>query len=255
VLGRFGVPWEVYHGVHVDGTRNVLRACEGRRLERFVLCSSPGMLGTLAPGEPPRDESAEHRPVGFYERSKSEAENAALSLAVELDIPLVIARPEFVYGPGDRHVLGLFRAVQGGRFFYIGSGDCLCHPSYIDDVVAGLMACATGRASPQQAYHICGPRPLPLREFVGAIADALGVKAPRLHLPKPLVTAGAWAAEIAAGALGIEPPLTREGIRFFTGSRAFCTDKGRRDLGWSPRVDPVEGVQRAVDWYRAQGWL
>jgi nucleoside-diphosphate-sugar epimerase len=168
---------------------------------------------------------------------------------------LVIARPEFVYGPGDRHVLGLFRAVQRGMFFYIGSGDCLCHPSYIDDVVAGLMACATERASPQHAYHICGPRPLPLREFVNAIADTLGVQRPRLHLPKPLVTAGAWATEIAAGVLGREPPLTREGVRFFTESRAFSTDKARHELGWSPKVDLTAGIQRSVEWYRAQGWL
>ena len=59
-------------------------------------------------------------------------------VAEELGVPMVVARPEFVYGPGDTHVLGLFQAIQRGTFFYMGSGECLCHPTYIDDAVAGL---------------------------------------------------------------------------------------------------------------------
>jgi nucleoside-diphosphate-sugar epimerase len=176
-------------------------------------------------------------------------------LAARLGIPLVIARPEFVYGPGDRHVLGIFRAVQRGIFFYIGSGDCLCHPTYIDDVVAGLMACATERARPLEAYHICGPRPVTIREWIHAIADALDVRPPWLHLPKALVRLGDWAAETAGRALGIEPPLTLEGVRFFTESRAFSTEKARRELAWEPQVDIAEGTRRAVAWYREQGLL
>jgi nucleoside-diphosphate-sugar epimerase len=262
-LGRFGVPESAYHALHVEGTRNVLRAyadrarraCAGRAIQRFVQCSSPGMLGAVAPGEPPRDEAADHRPVSAYERSKSAAERAALPLAAELGVPLVIARPEFVYGPGDRHVVGLFRSIQRGTFFYIGAGDCLCHPSYIDDVVAGLLACASERARPLEAYHVCGPRPVTIRELVEAIARALDVPPPWLRLPKGLVCAGAWGAEQAGRTFGIEPPLSLEGVRFFTESRAFSIEKAERELGWSPQVDVEEGVRRSLAWYRQERLL
>jgi nucleoside-diphosphate-sugar epimerase len=255
MLGRFGVGWETYRAIHVEGTCNLLRACQARALERFVHCSSPGMLGALGPGEPPRDEASPHRPTGFYERSKSAAEQAALPLAQRLDVPLVIVRPEFVYGPGDRHVLGLYRTIRRGAFFYIGRGDCLCHPTYIDDVVAGLVACTGEHARPLEAYHICGPRPVTVRELVTTIADALGVKPPALHLPTGLVRAGAWGAELAGRLLGIEPPLTLEGVRFFTQSRAFSIEKALRELDWSPQVDLAEGVRRTVAWYIEQGLL
>jgi nucleoside-diphosphate-sugar epimerase len=192
MLGRYGVPESAYHALHVEGTCNVLCACAGRPIERIVYCSSPGMLGAVEPGEPPRDERAPHRPTGVYERSKSAAEQAALPLAAEQNLPLVIARPEFVYGPGDRHVVGLYRNIQRGTFFYIGTGDCVCHPSYIDDVVAGLIACASPRARPLEAYHVCGPRPVTIRELVTAIAAALDARPPTLHLPRALVRAGAW---------------------------------------------------------------
>ena len=73
--------------------------------------------------------------VYYFVREKYAAEFAAGGL------PLVIARPEFIYGPGDVHVLGLFRAVRRGLFFYIGDGGNTCHPTYVDDMVDGLLAC------------------------------------------------------------------------------------------------------------------
>jgi dihydroflavonol-4-reductase len=255
MLGRFAVPYSAYHALHVEGTCNLLRACAGRGLVRFVQCSSPGMLGAVGPGEPPRDERSAHHPTSLYERSKSAAEQAALPLAAELGIPLVLARPEFVYGPGDQHVVGLFRSIQRGVFFHIGSGETLCHPSYVEDVIAGLLACATARARAQEAYHICGPRPVTFVELANAIADALEVARPRFHLPEWLIRAGAWGVELAGRTLGIEPPLTLETVRFFTESRAFSIDKARRELGWSPQVDIAEGARRSVAWYREQGLL
>jgi nucleoside-diphosphate-sugar epimerase len=254
-LGQFGVPESAYHRLHVEGTLNVLRACAGREVERCVYGSSPGMLGALAPGDPPHDEGAPHRPTGAYERSKSAAEGAALPLAEQFGVPLVIARPEFVYGPGDTHVLGLFRAIQNGTFFFFGAGDCLCHPTYIEDVVAGLLACASPRARPLEAYHLAGPQPATIREWATAIAAALEVRPPRLHLPAPLVRAGAWGAELAGRLTGIRPPLTREGVRFFTESRAFSIVKAARELGWTPQVGIEEGTRRAVAWYRQRGLL
>jgi nucleoside-diphosphate-sugar epimerase len=249
ILGRFGVPESAYHALHVEGTCNVLHACAGHPVKRLVYCGSPGMLGAVAPGDPPRDETAPHRPVSPYERSKSAAEQAALPLAAELGVPLVVARPEFVYGPGDRHVVGLFRSIRRGTFFYIGAGDRLCHPSYIDDVVAGLIACASARARSLEAYHICGPRPVTIRELAVAIAGALGVRPPWLRLPEGLVRAGAWGAELAGRLLHIEPPLSLEGVRFFTESRAFSIEKARVELGWLPQVDIAEGTRRSVGWY------
>ena len=210
---------------------------------------------SFAPGEPPHDETSDHHPISVYERTKSAAERAALPLAAERNVPLVIARPEFVYGPGDRHVVGLYRNIQRGTFFYIGAGDCLCHPTYIDDVVSGLIACASARARPLEVYHICGPRPVTIRELTVAIAQALDVRPPWLRLPRGLVRAGAWGAELAGRLLGIQPPLSLEGVRFFTESRAFSIEKAGKELGWSPQVDVAEGTQRSVAWYRANQLL
>jgi len=55
--------------------------------------------------------------------------------------------------------------------------------------------------------------------------------------------------------LGIEPPLYRRRVDFFTKSRAFDISRARAELGYAPRVGLDEGIRRTLAWYRRQGWL
>ena len=61
-------------------------------------------------------------PSNVYERSKAASRKRSLTSLLAQGLPVVVARPEFIYGPGDTHVFGLFRPVHKGRFFYIGDG-------------------------------------------------------------------------------------------------------------------------------------
>jgi dihydroflavonol-4-reductase len=55
--------------------------------------------------------------------------------------------------------------------------------------------------------------------------------------------------------LGVEPPLHRRRVEFWTKSRAFSTEKAQRRLGYEPKVDLETGIARTVAWYRQAGWL
>jgi nucleoside-diphosphate-sugar epimerase len=55
--------------------------------------------------------------------------------------------------------------------------------------------------------------------------------------------------------LGLEPPLHRRRVDFWTKSRAFTIEKARRLLGYDPKVDLDEGVRRTAAFYREAGWL
>jgi nucleoside-diphosphate-sugar epimerase len=55
--------------------------------------------------------------------------------------------------------------------------------------------------------------------------------------------------------LGVEPPLHRRRVDFWTKSRAFRIEKARRLLDYAPRVGVEEGVARTAAWYRGAGWL
>jgi nucleoside-diphosphate-sugar epimerase len=251
MLGRSGVPESAYHLLHVEGTHNTLTAAAAAGVARVLYISSPGVLGPI--NGPPTDETTPPAPSNPYERSKAAAEQVVLQFAAQA-LPVVIARPEFIYGPGDLHVLGLFQAVQRGLFFTIGRGQAVCHPTYIEDAVRGLMLCLE-QGRPGQIYHITGPRPVTFQEYGRTIADALGVRRPWLRLPKWLALSGALSLEALAKLTAINPPLSRTGVAFFSENRRFSWQKAARELGYHPKVELAEGVQRTVEWYRRQNLL
>lgn len=262
MLGRAGVSQAAYDRVNAEGVRHVLAAAEaayraGRTAAglRVLHVSSAGVLGPIRAGHPDAtfDESAPLAPSNAYERSKAQGEQIAATFARD-GLPLVVARPEFIYGPGDVHVLGLFRAIQRGVFFYIGDGRNTCHPTYVDDMVDGLLACLR-RGAPGGVYHIAGPRPLPFRELAETIAAELGVGPPRLRVPRPAAWLGAAGLEAAGKLTGWTPPLSRTGVDFFSENRRSTYARAERELGFRPQIDLREGIARTVAWYRGEGLL
>jgi len=90
---------------------------------------------------------------------------------------------------------------------------------------------------------------------VRRIATAAGVPPPSFRFPVwPVWLAGA-ACEALFVPLGIEPPLYRRRVDFFTKSRAFDIGRARAELGYAPAVGLDEGIRRTLAWYRGQGWL
>jgi nucleoside-diphosphate-sugar epimerase len=262
MLGQFGVEEDTYRQVNGEGMRNVLaefaRARAAGRLcpeARLLHVGSAGVLGPIR-GRPDGfafDETMPLAPSNAYERSKALAESYAREFALA-GLPVVIARPEFVYGPGDRHVLGLFRAIQRGIFFYVGDGRNHCHPTYIDDAVDGLLACLR-RGQPGQVYQIAGPRSVSFRELAETIAAGLGAPPPRLRLPKVLAALGAAGLEAIGKLTSRDIPLSRTGVAFFSEDRRFSIAKAKRELGYAPQFDLQEGIRRTVKWYREKGLL
>jgi nucleoside-diphosphate-sugar epimerase len=70
----------------------------------------------------------------------------------------------------------------------------------------------------------------------------------------PLQVAGSLC-EAVCVPLGVEPPLHRRRVDFWTKSRAFRIEKARRLLGYAPGVGVEQGVARTAAWYREAGWL
>ena len=71
----------------------------------------------------------------------------------------------------------------------------------------------------------------------------------------PLQLRGRRSCEAVCVPFGIEPPLHRRRVEFWTKSRAFSIEKARRLLGYAPQVDLDEGIARTAASYREAGWL
>jgi dihydroflavonol-4-reductase len=243
----------VYRHVNVGGTKNLLEAAQAAGVRRFVHCSTGGVHGDIK--SPPATEDSPLSPGDIYQSTKLEAEKLARDFGRQNDLEVVIARPMAIYGPGDTRFLKMFRGIANRRFPVLGSGTIFYHLTYIDDLVEGLCLCGEISRAVGRTYLLAGPLYTTLNDLISVIADELGVPPPTWHLPVwPFWMAGAVCEAISIP-LGLEPPLYRRRVDFFTKSRAFDTTRARTELGYEPRIDLQAGIHMTAAWYRAQGWL
>jgi dihydroflavonol-4-reductase len=257
-----GLPDDRYFEINARAVRSVIEAAQAGGARRVVHCSTVGVHGDVrettssgAKEGPPANEDAPLKPGDVYQRSKLEGEAIARRASADVGIEVVIARPSGIYGPGDRRLLKLFRGVARRRFVILGSGEIYYHLTYIDDLVEGFRLCGEVPAAAGRTYILAGGEVTTLNTLVERIAREAGVAPPSWHLPVwPVWMAGA-ACEALCAPFGIEPPLYRRRVDFFTKSRAFDISRARRELGFAPAFDLAQGISRTLAWYRQEGWL
>ena len=242
-----------YRAVNAEAVRTVIEAAGRAGARRVVHCSTVGVHGDVE--HPPANEDAPLKPGDIYQVTKLEGERIALQASRDTGVEVVIARPTGIYGPGDRRLLKLFRGVARRKFVVLGDGQIYYHLTYIDDLVEGFRLCGDVAAAAGRTYILAGGEVTTLNELIERIAREAGVSPPALHLPVwPFWLAGA-ACEALCAPLGIEPPIYRRRVDFFTKSRAFDISRARAELHYDPKVSLTEGIRRTLDWYRAAGWL
>jgi nucleoside-diphosphate-sugar epimerase len=152
-------------------------------------------------------------------------------------------------------LLKLFRSIATGRFVMLGTGEIYYHMVHVDDLVSGLRLLGEHPRAGGEVFILGGEGYLKLQAIVELIARLLGVPPPRRRLPAwPFQMAGSLCERLCIP-LGIEPPIYRRRVDFFTKSRAFSIEKARRVLGYTPMVDLETGIRSTVEWYRAHGYL
>ncbi|MBI4778182.1 NAD-dependent epimerase/dehydratase family protein [Candidatus Desantisbacteria bacterium] len=253
ILGQWGKSEQVYWDINVKGTENILRECLNSGVKRFIYCSTAGVVGPT--NGKLMDESYPYNPSNIYEKTKCEAEKMVREFYSKYGLPIVVIRPEFIYGPGDMHVLGLFRAIKKGIFPIIGGGRSTLHPTYIDDLISGFELGMKIDNAMGNTYFIAGEEVVSVKRLAEAMAKAMGVSLPQIYLPEWVTRAGASILEPVAKVLNIESPLNHAKINFFTQPRGVSILKARKELGYNPQVGLEEGLKKTVEWYQSQGYL
>ena len=234
-----------FESVNVRALEQLIELSAAAHVRRVVQVSSVGVYGHVA--HPPAAEDAPLHPDNDYERTKAAGEHAAREAARRTGLDLVIVRPSWVYGVGCPRTSKLIRSLRKGRFFFIGPGNNLRHPIYIDDMLAGLELAAT--AGPEVAgrtFNIAGPRWMTVQEMVGEFAGALQVPPPKFHAPRWLGLSVGWAAEQVSAIFGMEPPVSRRTLAFFENDNAFDIGAARQALGFEPRTDLPAGARAVI---------
>jgi len=221
-----------YIETNIVGQLIVLELCRHlERLEHLVYASSSSVYG----GNTKLPFSVDDRtdtPVSLYAATKKADELMGHCYSHLYRIPATGLRFFTVYGPWGRPDMAAYifaRAIAEGRPIPVfNHGDMRRDFTYIDDIIAGVLAVADGPPSgtdgaPHRVYNIGNNRSEPLLRFIELIEESLGRKAEMNLLP-------------------MQPGDVKETFADISGIQ--------RDFGFVPRTTIGDGIPRFIAWFR-----
>ena len=203
-----------FEAVHHIGTRNVVVAAKRAGTQRFVQMSALGVR--------------ENGPAA-YQASKWRGEEEVRKGG----IPYCILRPSLIFGPGDGFVTQMMETMRSAPLVrpVPGNGKPRFRPIFIDDVTACFAKALTADAAANQTIELGGADELSLNQVLKEIARCAGVGKPAVHIPMPLMFAGAFLAQT----LLKNPPVTVDQLRMLREGSTCDIEPMKRILGVMPR--------------------
>ncbi|MGV8952787.1 MAG: NAD-dependent epimerase/dehydratase family protein [Cypionkella sp.] len=222
------------HDLHVRGTQRLIAAAGGT-VRHWIQMSSVGAYGPQRNGM--ITEASALAPLGPYETTKTQADEAVLAAAEAGAFACTILRPSNVIGRHmvNRSAFQMISAIAGGYFFFIGRPGAQTNYVAVANVAEAALCCA-GRAPGKSEVFIISDA-CSFEDFAGVVAQCLGKPAPRLRLGQGL-------ASVIAATAGRLPgfPLTQSRVQALTGRAQYSSEKLRTQLGYRP----VIGIEAAI---------
>ncbi len=248
-VGDWG-PVDAYRGINVEGTRMLLDAAlQSGSLKRFVHISSLGVYEARDHYGTDESEPPNASGIDGYTLTKVESEQLVQDYIREKNLPGVILRPGFIYGPRDRTVLPrILEKLQQKKFKYLGSTDKLMNNTHVGNLCDAIFLAIECDDAIGQIFNIRDDRAVSKREFIDTIATAAGIVAPTAVVPLFVARSLARILETTWRALGkTEAPLVCQArIKFLGLNLDYSIDKAQHELGYAPKVDFTEGMREAV---------
>jgi len=222
VRKSWGRDFRVYSDNNVDASQQLLEACVGRPLQKFVYASSSSIYGDNV--SIPMRETAVPQPVSPYGVTKLAAEQLCYLYHVNHGVPTASLRYFTVYGPRQRPDMGFHRfisaAIAGDPITLYGDGEQTRDFTFVHDIVAATVA-AGDRGVPGRAYNIGGGSRVSINQVLEIIGRLSG---------RPL-------------------DVRREPAQKGDMRDTFAdTSLARTDLGFLPTVSLEEGIAAEYRW-------
>ena len=247
-------PAEMYRS-NVGGTRAILEAARENRVPRLVYTSSVATIGFTSNGHPADEDSPVSLAdmIGHYKRSKFMAEQIAME-AGRTGLHVVTVNPTTPVGEQD------VKPTPTGRIIL----DFLKRkfPAYVETGLnlVDVRQCALGHISALEKgksgeRYILGGENLTLKNILDKLGNITGLPSPKIKLPYVFAFAAGVVDEAITGRmLRREPRATVDTVRMGKKKMFASSDKAERELGW--KIVPVEdALRRAVEWFRANGYV
>ncbi len=222
-----------YGQANLTGHLNILEFCRAlSTLDHLVYASSSSVYGGNKDLPFSVDQPVD-TPISLYAATKRADELMSHAYSHLYRMPMTGLRFFTAYGPWGRPDMAAYkftRAIIAREPIPVfNRGDMKRDFTYIDDVVAGILAVLDGSPkdeggpAPHRLYNIGNNRPESLLDYISMLENAIGIKAK----------------------LKMEPMQPGD-------VKKTCADIGpmQRDFGYSPKTTTAEGIPRFIEWYR-----
>lgn len=249
--------WSEYYGINVQGTENVIAACRKNKIPHLVYTSTPSVVfnrDDIKGG----DESLPY-PESFlcnYAKSKVMAEKMVLSAQSE-SLSTCAIRPHLIWGPGDPHLIPrLLQKGIRGELKRVGNGDNMVDISYVDNVAHAHILAAKSLESDKRAagkaYFVSQADPVNLWQWINDLFVRVGITPVTKSVPFAVAYGVGAALETLYNLFKNEkePRMTRFLAEQLAKSHYFSCSAIERDLGYSPIVTTVDGMDYLVKWIK-----
>ncbi len=253
-----------YYEVNLQGTQEVLTACEKQNVPRLVYTSSPSVTFAGKPQEGV-DESvplgfdwlASHR--SFYSHSKAQAEQLVLERNSG-ELKTCALRPHLIWGPRDQHLIPrLIARAKSGRLRRVGDGTNLVDMIFVENAATAHLQAADALAEEDspvagKAYFLSQGEPVNCWEWIDEILALANLPSVGKSISYPAAwRVGAVLEKVYAGLrLSSEPPMTRFLAAQLATSHWFDITAAKQDFGYEPQISNAEGMQRLGQWLSNQ---
>ncbi len=216
----------LYHDVNGTGSARLLVAARDASVQRIVFASSSSVYGGNEK-VPFHEDDDVSLPVSPYAATKRSNELTCHTFHHLYGMDIACLRFFTVYGPRQRPEMAIHKFVrlieQGQPLPLFGDGTTERDYTFIDDIMDGVVK-ALDRSRGYRIYNLGESRTISLKRLVEAIGEATG-REPRVE----------W-----------EPMQPGDVVRTFAD-----IGRAREELGYDPRIDLEQGLERFVTWYRS----
>jgi nucleoside-diphosphate-sugar epimerase len=246
---------DIYRAIHVESTKLLAKSVVGKEnFKCFVHVSTVGVHGHIEVDR--ADEEYRFAPGDGYQRTKLEAELWIREYAEANNLPYSVVRPGPIFGPGDMRLLKLFRMVSKGYLLMIGNGKGIYHLVHVDDLSNIILLAGITPAARSQVMIAANDDPISIQDMARTIAEFINVKKLRtIRLPLFPFYLASDICKIICTPLGIEPPIYRRRVDFYTKDRKFDNSKVKRLLDYEFTYDNQSGIEDTANWYMKNNLL
>lgn len=245
---------EEYRKVNVDALRSMLDVARQVSLNRFVHLGSLGVYPAQHHYGSDETMPLPESHMDGYTQTKLEAEKLVLEYHREHQMPIVVLRPGFIYGPRDRTVFPpLIDNLKKRRVRYVGSSKKAMNCIFVGNLIEPFFLACEKPEAVGQVYNMTDGEYVSKRRFMTTICEGLDLPYPR-PVPAPLWLARvvAWWQEGRARKRGDKhpPQVTKARIKLMGLNLEFSIEKAKRELGYVPRYTFDEGMKETLNWFK-----